>query len=260
MKRITLVLGLMAELALPCCGSPVRTDYQALIFPEGTPPLPRFSTREPAPSTFEDLGEVSTADGIIYVLYQLHLAADDGDGDDETHSLGLASVNGTIVKTWDLTPYIPLVAEPGSGAVVDLKGCISFSETASVLHVGLWSLVSGTAGATGVSELFWKLPLNEPDDIEKGVLLKKVGYQERIGTGVERLLDPNVSLALLGGTRIAVLRGQAGDRSAIPLDAPGQQLPVAETDISEEWPVCRLSLEGKPREKESRVSVGHRRR
>jgi len=240
----------MIQLGLLVAGYILATnsaiDYQRVLYPNGLPTLPTIEAIDSqATAQFTLLGHVATDDGVDYVLFSLSLPEDPATSGDDTHDIYLAAIApDRAVQTWFLNDDLPTVLEPGSSFLYRLSGCISLAAQVQVLHISLWSTITGTGHFSGVTEVFWTLPLG-PNGTDGGVHLVGIG-QHNFDNFTSYNHYPSVRLARLRSGEVAVV---VGDEKllATPLHSPQGKVAIGHDDILQEFPLCRVDLGGRLR-------------
>jgi len=222
-------------------------DFKQLLFPHGTPLLPLFPERDQfRQASFESFGSVKAADGATYVLFALHV--NDVPGSlEEIHKIGLARIDSTAKPTiWDLTRDLPEVLED-PGVVLEARGCISYSSEADVLHVSLWSLLSGTGGISGISDVFWRLPIVQSSG---GIHFdRNSSHIKELPSLPSSTFMGEVALwRLKTGKLVATHKADSSGAVAASFDEPRQEFPISSRDLKTKLPICALDIAGHPLE------------
>lgn len=249
MSRVLMALSIGWAVCWSSCfassEAPSVPDYQQLLFPNGLPQIKSYFSGLSVASHFLLLGDAKAGSGDVYVLYSLAAKK----SADDTHLVSLARLRDSrVIEQWDLTGDVPLWIEM-PGVASDVRGCVSYSSELQVLHVSLWSLLSGTGSSKAVSELYWSTPLPAGAGVQNGIHLRKVAEWIREGPTRIKETNPAVSLARVRSTGLPVVMvdHDSGELRALRLNAAGEAMAVDRKQV-EVVASCGIDLlTGRPR-------------
>jgi hypothetical protein len=216
------VLILMA--ALPCLGETPK--YQDAIYPQGMPERedPFTGMQEKTEYTFYDEA-VLEKDGRIAVLYSEKLPRKGSDGSFWAFVAVLLPEGGKyrVSAVREVTDLIPAYVEfPGN--FLSMDGTLDALEAGGrqLLHLNVWSVLSGTGSTSAASDVFFPILKTAPNDVQPPVLtLEKTSAYSRTGADSASI---KTSMVYLEGNALAV--------ETVTAEKRGGGAPVRSTNVS----------------------------
>jgi hypothetical protein len=184
--RYARLFALLLMASLPCLGETAAGGkYQDVLYPQGLPVKEDPFTGQPAKTeyTFYDEAVLDPKDGRIAVLYSEKLPRKGSDGTFWAFLAVLRPEGGAYrrASAREVTDFIPAYVElPGNFQSMD--GALDAFEIGGrrVLHLNVWSVLSGTGFTSAASDVFFSLEV--PNELGSPVLnLEKTSSFSRTG-------------------------------------------------------------------------------
>jgi hypothetical protein len=183
MKYVRL-FALLLIAALPCLGETAK--YQDVIYPQGMPEREDPFTGQQAKTEYTFYDEaVLEKDGRIAVLYSEKLPRKGSDGTFWAFVAVLLPEGGKyrVSAVREVTDLVPSYVEfPGN--FLSMDGTLDTVQIGDrqLLHLNVWSVLSGTGFTSAASDAFFPILKTAPNDIQPPVLmLEKSSAYSRMG-------------------------------------------------------------------------------